>query len=145
MNQSKPTLFLMVIQGEENWIAIGSDKIDLFEFTASREEELEFAILSHPYKSVFPTLNKYVINGRTRTLASATGSSPLSAIGALIDFMRDQEAEETIRKEKRKADLERFGGEVNEELIRKVVRWRKKQEKKRQQEAEWDPYNEWEF
>lgn len=142
-----PSIFITVIKQDDKWIAMGSNKVDLFELTASRDDTF-VDVLSFASRSIYPMMTTYMINGRTRTIATATAATQLSAVGALLDFFKEDEIREAVeqeRKTQRQADYTRFGGEVNEELIRKVVRWRKKQAKKAEQEREYDPDREWEF
>lgn len=137
---ANPSLFITLIHQNDQWIAMGSNKIDTFELTASRDDT--FAdVMSFASRSIYPMMTTYIINGRTQTVATATGKTQLAALGALLDFFKQDEIDDAIeaeRKAQRKAELARFGGEVNEELVRKIVRWRKKQELKNRVESDYD-------
>lgn len=142
---SKPSLFISIIQQEDKWLAIGSDKVNFFEVESQIGGGYpEITYMGDPCKTYYPDIRSFKITGGTSTMVTTTGSSPLAAVGALIDYLKDQEKEEAIQQAKRKVDFERFGGPVDEELISKVLHWKKKQEKKRQQEElhydEWDEY-----
>jgi hypothetical protein len=128
-------------------VAWGSRKINRFEVEA-KMEDYEYSFYSGAILDRGSILKEYIWNGSLRGMTMCSGTSQLSAIGALLDALREEEErelKEDLEREKRRADIARFGGEVNEELIRKVVRWRKKQEKKRQLEEGWDPDGEWDF
>lgn len=144
----KPELFILTYQDEaDNWVAWGSRKVNRFEVEA-KLEDYEYTCYDGLIRDYGTSLREFLWNGSIGGMTMCSGTSQLSAIGALIDALRKEEDEERIaaaEREKRQADIARFGGEVNEELIRKIVRWRKKQAKKAEQEREYDPDGEWDF
>lgn len=123
---NNPSLFLTVFEQNGTWIAMGTNKAFNFELTASRDWQ---ELTGMGYYQDYPRHTEYMFNGQTSTIATATGTTPLAAMGALLDYLREadeKEKEQNLVYAKRQEDLKRFGGEVDEELIRKVVKWRKK-------------------
>lgn len=124
--------FMALIQNESGYIAVGSRTINYLEI--GREVEM-MPLLEYSYQAVLPYETKISINGSAHTLTYVTGTTPLSTLGSLLDaFKKDEEQEaEEKRQRVRQTELARFGGEVDDELVRKIVRWRKKQAKQHQE------------
>lgn len=142
-----PNWWMTVIENDGKWTAIGSRKINRIDIEA-RIDDYDWPLLGHSLYSPVASVAEYKIAGSVRGFTYTSGTTRLAALGALMDALQKEEEEErtvAAERSKRQEDLKRFGGEVNEELIRKVVRWRKKQAKKAEQEREWDPDGEWEF
>lgn len=144
---TKPTYLMTLIESNGGWTAVGSRSVNFLNIEARREwEELSLTYFSD--RSISPSIYHYLVEGSVRSFTVVSAPTQLQALGALLDEFRkqeDAELREAEDKAKRKADIARFGGEVNEELVRKVVRWRKKQAKKAEKEREWDPDDEWDF
>lgn len=140
-----PSLFLLTYEKDGEWVAMGSRKwIDIsFE---SKMDEYEYTMSWESLRRIEPAPRHIDIYGKLVGVTAVTAHTQLAAIGALIDALRKEEEEEQ-EQARRSADIRRFGGEVNEELIRKVVRWRKKQAKKaskERNERQLD-YDDWDF
>jgi hypothetical protein len=144
-----PEYFILIMEKEGTWTALGSRKVIQFDLE-SRINEPEYLDYFGGFIRDYGTasLRDYVIKGSLRNMTMVTGTSQLSALGALLDALRKEEEEEkeiSVKYAQGKIDLQRFGGEVNEELIRKVVRWRKKQAAQAAKKKEFDPDGEWDF
>ena len=136
-----PELFITVTKQEDKWIAFGSRKVNYFSIENKVDYDDITTRTAFSYSSTY--VSEIVSGCSMQGCIVVEGYSPLAAIGALLDAFREEEKQELIEEESRKirnADIKRFGGEVNEELVRKVVRWRKKQAKKA---ADVDPYDEY--
>jgi hypothetical protein len=128
-----PELLIVSLQkGPNDWIAYGSRTINQIKIETMRGFD-NITTWDSALVDLETTSREILFEGRFNHVAVATGTSQLSAIGALLDFFREEEKKdlfERTEREKRQADIARFGGEINEELVRKIVRWRKKQAKK---------------
>lgn len=136
---TKPKFCFFLVEHEDGWMAIGSRQINYLDLESIMASDSIFTFGGDRIPLGPPSYN---INGSFETLIMAVNSSPLSALASLYEALQKEEAEE-VADTKRREDLARFGGEINEELIRKIVKWRKKQEKKQPKEYEyheWDEY-----
>lgn len=145
----QPNLFILTYKQEDgSWAAWGSRKVNFLDLEAKIDDGIEVTYRGGLTHEMSPsTLREFIFNGSIRNLTTVTGNSELGAVGGLIDALRKEEEEElraSFEREKYKDDIKRFGGQVDEELIRKVVRWRKKQAKKKAEQDELDErYHEW--
>lgn len=139
-----PQLFMLVIETTDGFMAIGSRKIAQFELNAVVED---FDCWSLEGKNRIPIGPSSVdINGTVYSLITVIQSTRTGAIFSLIQALDAEERQEEEAK-KRSADLARFGGEIDEELVKKIVRWRKKRDKQKDVpvtydwEEYYDPYD----
>lgn len=126
-----PKYFMAVVKASENrWTAYGSRKLRYISFEGQYGNDPYYDdgySFGDTYKMVSP-IRTIKAEADLYGMISVTANSPLAAIGALIDAFREEEEREAeeSRQMKRKAELARFGGEIDEELVRKIVKWRKK-------------------
>lgn len=130
----QPDIFITVVKNESGYTAFGSRKINFFDL----EHKVEYGeLLGDRFINVMG-IDKVAhteIRGEVDGITMVQGTTRLAAIGALIDALDTEEREEAAQRLEilRQRELrERFGGEVNEELIRKVVKWRKKKAEKQE-------------
>lgn len=144
-----PEIFVFLVKSEKEWMAYGSRKINYVDIESVINHGDEFSYYGGLIREMSPaTLREIKLTGSLTGLTMCVGSTQLGALGTLLDALRREEDEERKQNEaytKRQEDIARFGGEVNEDLIRKIVKLRKKQAKKTQREKEYDPYDEWDF
>lgn len=127
-----PEFIISVFQNADGWGAMGSRKatqmtiqqqqqhftgLDTWDFDGPR------SYLQHPVEFEF--------FARTHGFIYVQGTTILGALGTLLDaFQREEKLEvEEEADRKRKQDLARFGGEIDDELVRKIVKWRKKRDR----------------
>lgn len=128
----QPQLFITVIENDEGYMAIGSRKVSSLEITAATEyfetqnwKSFDNYLIQGP--------KSFEIAGVTHTLTTVQGRSRMGVIGQLLEAFDEEkrlEEEEKRERQKRQQDLARFGGEIDEELVRKIIKWRKKKAKK---------------
>lgn len=134
---SRPNYWFTLIKNDSDsgigWIAFGSRQVSQVTVEAHGDyfkgalDTWDFDICS----SYAPHCRTFEFHGTSSTLTYVKAVSPLAAIGALLDAFRDEEEREVEeeRDRKRRVDLARFGGEIDEELARKIVKWRKKRDR----------------
>ncbi len=131
-----PKYLIALMESEDGWIALGARKIGRLEINMSQGRDditggWDYWNLGRD-KSYTPVDHQYVITSDAKQFTYVKGKTQLAALGALLDTLREEEErEDAVKREyiAKQERITRFGGEIDEELIKKIVKWRKKQAK----------------
>lgn len=129
----RPTLWTTVVEhAPGEWMAYGTRRINYLDIESIIDDGLEMSYFGGLVREMAPcTLREIIIKGSIRGLNMTTGTSALGALGSLLEMFHKEEIEEAVHKERYKhSDYTRFGGNIDDELLKKIKKLVAKQQAK---------------
>lgn len=135
---SRPEYFFTLIKNDEGYLAIGSRKITQLDIATNFTDLIKTTSMFDPHSNFVHAPTEYNVNGVVGGFIIVQGPTRLAALGQLLDALDEEQRRE--EEEARQA-----ASYMDEELVRKITKWRKQQAKKKAKEREYDPDDEWDF
>lgn len=131
----RPNYFTSLVENPDGtWTAIGSRKMGFLNFELVREWDAYGALNTWDWDRDAVVYGPQTIHleGEAKGIITTQASTRLAALGMLLDAFDTEEREEEHLKRvgKELQELNRLGGEIDDELAKKIRKWRKKRDER---------------